>query len=58
LGISVQSLRNARCTRRGALQGLPYHKVGRRVLYSLQDVWDFLAAHRVTINRHQAPREE
>jgi hypothetical protein len=39
----VQSLRNDRSMRRG----LPYIKVGRSVRYSLEDIQEYLKAHRV-----------
>lgn len=36
--IPVQSLRNMRCVG----EGIPYHKIGRRVRYSIEDVLDYL----------------
>jgi Helix-turn-helix domain len=42
-GRALSTLRNERFNRRG----IPYYKVGRSVRYSLQDVIDFMEAHRV-----------
>jgi predicted DNA-binding transcriptional regulator AlpA len=41
--ISVQTLRNHRCTRRG----LPYLKLGRSIRYPLSDVLKFLEARKI-----------
>ena len=43
LGLSVQTLRNHRARRRG----IPYVKLGRRVLYLDVDIRRHLAAHRI-----------
>jgi hypothetical protein len=42
-GRALSTLRNERFNRRG----IPYYKVGRSVRYNLQDVIDFMEAHRV-----------
>ncbi|MBW1824535.1 MAG: helix-turn-helix domain-containing protein [Deltaproteobacteria bacterium] len=42
-GLSVQTLRNNRFKHRG----IPYHKVGRRVLYKIKDVYKYLEGHRI-----------
>lgn len=42
-GRALSTLRNERFNRRG----IPYFKVGRSVRYSLQEVIDFMEAHKV-----------
>jgi hypothetical protein len=42
-GRALSTLRNERFNR----CGIPYYKIGRSVRYSLQDVIDFMEAHRV-----------
>jgi hypothetical protein len=43
LGKSVQTLRNDRCSRKGA----PYIKLGRLVKYRVGDLLDYLERHRI-----------
>lgn len=43
LGLGVQSLRNARCCRKGP----PYIKLGRRIVYKLTDLEEYLDRHRI-----------
>lgn len=43
LNISVSCLRNWRCQRKGP----PYVKIGKRVLYRVEDLNSFLAHHRI-----------
>ena len=43
LGLAPQTLRNARCHRRGPA----YIKLGRRIVYKLSDLQEYLAKHRV-----------
>ena len=40
------TLRNARCSGRGALAGLPFHRIGRAVRYDPADVEEFLQRRR------------
>lgn len=42
-GISVQTLRNWRCSRRG----FPYTKVGRSIRYFERDIFDFMLQRRI-----------
>ena len=42
-GFALQTLRNNRC--RGV--GFPYRKIGRSVKYLLQDIIDFMEAHKI-----------
>jgi hypothetical protein len=44
IGLSVDSLNRDRCTK---LIGIPYTKIGKRVLYDLNEVDAFLSAHMV-----------
>ena len=41
---AVQSLRNDRCLGRG----LPYYKLGRKVVYSIKDIFEYMEAHRIS----------
>lgn len=43
MSVSVSTLRAHRCLRKG----LPYIKVGRAVRYSLEDITNFMQAHRI-----------
>ncbi|GAB6096422.1 hypothetical protein JCM14469_26750 [Desulfatiferula olefinivorans] len=43
-GRAVQTLRNDR----HRSQGLPYCKIGRRVLYSVEDIRAFIETHKIT----------
>jgi hypothetical protein len=45
LGLGVQSLRNARS--RSRMEGPPYIKLGRRIVYKLRDLEDYLNKHRI-----------
>jgi hypothetical protein len=51
LGLSPESLRTARSTRRGDLASLPYHRVGCRVKYSPEDLRLWLHRRRVEWSR-------
>jgi hypothetical protein len=42
-GISVQHLRNSRWQSKG----IPYVKAGRSIFYALNDVHDFMEAHKI-----------
>jgi len=44
LGISKQSLANDRCERRW---GLPYLRIGRKVLYDIEELDNFLRSRRI-----------
>ena len=43
LGLAVQSLRNARSRR----EGPPYIKMGRRIVYRVSDLEEYLNRHRI-----------
>ncbi len=47
LGLSVITLRNFRCQRRGP----SYYKIGKAVRYSLDDLMDFIKERRITPER-------
>ena len=46
LGISIQTLRNHRSLRKG----LPYTKLGKKILYKWSDVLDFLENRKVSFS--------
>jgi hypothetical protein len=48
IGVALSTLRNNRC--KG--QGIPYIKLGRSVRYDLQDVIDFMEAHKIRTEKY------
>jgi len=42
-GIAIQTLRNHRFRR----VGIPYHKLGKSVRYSLEDVYQYMQSHKI-----------
>ena len=55
IGMSVQFLRQSRMDgfRQNRTPGPPYHKFGRSVRYKINDLIDWLDAHRVELRPHK-----
>ena len=49
LGLAAQSLRNARSRR----EGPPYIKLGRRIVYKVSDLEEYIDKHRIVPQTHQ-----
>lgn len=49
LGVSVNTLANWACT---GLKKLPYYKIGKKVMYKLDDLENFIEAGRKEFNSH------
>lgn len=56
LQISPSSLEKARCTDAGPFASLAYHRLGRSVRYSRQDIQQFLAISKCAASRARAGR--
>ena len=56
LQISPSSLEKARCTETGPFASLAYHRLGRSVRYSRQDIQHFLAVSKCAASRTNSVR--
>jgi len=54
IGIALSTLRN----NRSKGQGIPYIKLGRSVRYNLQDVIDFMEAHKIRTEKYRAIKKD
>ena len=52
-GIALSTLRNNRCKGRG----IPYVKAGRSIRYEIQDVIDFMNAHKILTEKYWKSEE-
>ena len=53
-GFALATLRNHRFLRKG----IPYHKYGRKIMYLLVDVLQFMELHRVNFTDEDSPLRE